>query len=205
MVQTKQEIMNSREKMLAAVKKNQPARLALPDVEQLAPLLYDDLNAQFTEVLQNIGGSVVTVKSLQEISAYIKSHFNESHHLVTTIAGLDGLKEVSPDADPHSMETVALAVMQAVFGVAENGAIWLSEREIQVRVLPFIAQHLAIVLESDKIVPHMHSAYERIGTEKYGFGVFIAGPSKTADIEQSLVLGAHGPMTMTVFLLTGDA
>jgi len=70
-----------------------------------------------------------------------------------------------------------------------------------IRVLPFITQHLAVVLSRKNIVHNMQEAYERIGTVPYGFGVFIAGPSKTADIEQSLVLGAHGPKTMTVFLL----
>lgn len=51
----------------------------------------------------------------------------------------------------------------------------------------------------------MHAAYDRIAALEaaaaYGFSTFIAGPSKTADIEQSLVLGAHGPISLTVFLL----
>jgi len=47
----------------------------------------------------------------------------------------------------------------------------------------------------------MHHAYDRIGDADYGFGLFLAGPSKTADIEQSLVLGAHGSRSMTVFLV----
>ncbi|MNW08326.1 Lactate utilization protein C [compost metagenome] len=49
----------------------------------------------------------------------------------------------------------------------------------------------------------MHEAYQKIADSVYGFGTFIAGPSKTADIEQSLVLGAHGPKNMTVFILAG--
>ena len=69
------------------------------------------------------------------------------------------------------------------------------------RALPFIAENLALVIHKKDIVPHMHAAYERIAEANYGFGTFIAGPSKTADIEQSLVLGAHGPRSMTVFLI----
>jgi len=59
----------------------------------------------------------------------------------------------------------------------------------------------AVIINADAIVPTMHHAYERTSATNYGFGTFIAGPSKTADIEQSLVIGAHGPRSMTVFVI----
>jgi len=86
------------------------------------------------------------------------------------------------------------------FGVAENAAIWFYEEDLALRVLPFITQNLAVVLPEDQIVANMHEAYE-ILTPQTGYGVFIAGPSKTADIEQSLVIGAHGSRSMTVFIV----
>ena len=100
------------------------------------------------------------------------------------------------------MQDVDVAILQARFGVAENGAVWVTEEDIKIRVLPFIPEHLVALLYTKDIVPTMHQAYERIGTEDYSFGAFIAGPSKTADIEQSLVLGAHGPKSMTILLLS---
>ena len=72
------------------------------------------------------------------------------------------------------------------------------------RVLPFIAQHIAVVVNKENVVATMHDAYDKIGDVDYGYAAFIAGPSKTADIEQSLVLGAHGPKTMTVFLINSE-
>ena len=86
-------------------------------------------------------------------------------------------------------------------GVAENAAVWLSESQVVHRAAPFLAQHLALVLSRENIVWNMHQAYERIRIDSEGFGLFVAGPSKTADIEQSLVIGAHGPRSLTVFLL----
>ena len=88
--------------------------------------------------------------------------------------------------------------------VAENGTVWLTEAALGQRIIPFICQHLAVLVEASTIVPTMHEAYSVIGKGDYGFGVFIGGPSKTADIEQSLVLGAHGPLSMTVFIESGS-
>jgi L-lactate dehydrogenase complex protein LldG len=52
-----------------------------------------------------------------------------------------------------------------------------------------------------KIVSTRHHAYQEINTFEEGFGVFLAGPSKTADIEQSQVIGAHGARSLLVYLL----
>jgi L-lactate dehydrogenase complex protein LldG len=96
---------------------------------------------------------------------------------------------------------VELAIIEARFAVAENGAVWLTEDVMGHRILPYIAQHLAVIVSENNILSTMHDAYETIGSEDYGFGGFIGGPSKTADIEQALVLGAHGPLSMTVYLI----
>ena len=101
----------------------------------------------------------------------------------------------------HAFSDLELAIVSASLAVAENGAVWITEDLVQERVLPFIAQHLALIIRPENIVPTMQEAYEQIGNAAYGFGTFIAGPSKTADIEQSLVLGAHGPKSLLVFIM----
>ena len=85
--------------------------------------------------------------------------------------------------------------------VLENGAMWISEKQMSNRLLPFICQHLVIVLSPETIVNTMHEAYQQIDAAANGFGVFIAGPSKTADIEQNLVIGAHGARSLRVYLV----
>ena len=102
---------------------------------------------------------------------------------------------------PHTYDDVELAIIKAHFSVAENGAVWLTEEVMGQRIIPYICQHLAVIVNADSILPTLHEAYEKIGAGDYGFGGFIGGPSKTADIEQALVLGAHGPLTMTVFIM----
>ena len=90
--------------------------------------------------------------------------------------------------------------MEGTFGVAENGAIWVTEKQMGHRVLPFIAEHLVILLDRQSIVVDMHGAYDRINLSQVSYGTFISGPSKTADIEQVLVMGAQGARSHTVIL-----
>lgn len=192
--------MSSREKILAAVKMSQPALQELPDIAAVNAIRFDDAFAQFCTVLKTIGGTVLQVSSMDEVAAYVNNTF-AGKECITTAAGLTGVSMVTADMDPHALQHTELAVINAQFAVAENGAVWVTEQDYIVRVLPFICNHLAVIIDKNNIVNTMHQAYDIIGKTDYGFGVFIAGPSKTADIEQSLVLGAHGPKTMTVFVL----
>lgn len=89
-------------------------------------------------------------------------------------------------------------VADGEFGVAENGAVWVPCQTAEHRAALFLAQHVALVLTAGHLVRDMHEAYARANIAAQAFGVFIAGPSKTADIEQSLVIGAHGPRSLTV-------
>jgi L-lactate dehydrogenase complex protein LldG len=192
--------MSSRDKILAAVKVNQPQATALPD---LGMFQYDSGGAynQFVQTLTNIGGTVVNVKSWDEISTICGNKY-AGQRMVSPIAELNGFERVQRDVDPHALYDIELAVIKAHFGVAENGAVWVTESLMGVRVLPFITQHLAVVIKASDVVPTMNEAYDRIAQiPPYSFASFIAGPSKTADIEQSLVIGAHGPRSMTVFIL----
>jgi len=193
--------MNSREKILEAVLKNQPATTPLPDITIFKGDDNDKIE-KYMNVFKSIGGSAFLVDDINAIKTLINENFDITKRIITTLPELSDTAEVlSASDDPHAFEDVELAVIRAHFGVAENGAIWLTEEIMGQRIVPYICQHLAVVISAESIVPTLHEAYEKIGAGDYGFGGFIGGPSKTADIEQALVLGAHGPLTMTVFIL----
>ncbi|MEO5998639.1 MAG: LUD domain-containing protein [Chitinophagaceae bacterium] len=194
--------MNTREKILEAVLKNQPPAKPLPDISFLKGNEQDPVE-KFKQVFAGIGGKVFTVDSLEAIKDLVRANFDTSKRLITTLPELTGVAELlSPGVDPHSFDDVELALIQASFSVGENGAVWFNETLMGQRIVPYICQHLAAVIYASTIVSTMHEAYEKIGSDQYGFGSFIGGPSKTADIEQALVMGAHGPITMTVFVVT---
>lgn len=191
---------NSRAEILAKVLKNQPEPSLLP-ADLVTVTHYDNPIDNFKTILSNIGGSAVNVPDYQGIQDYIKIHFPDQR-IVSTLPELSAVSEQGwENQDPHSYENVDLAVIRAHFGVAENAALWITEDLMHQRAVPFICQQLAVVINAKDIVETLHDAYVNIADSVYGFGTFIAGPSKTADIEQSLVLGAHGPKGMTVFIL----
>ncbi|BAU55034.1 LutC/YkgG family protein [Mucilaginibacter gotjawali] len=194
--------MSSRDKILAAVAANQPAKVDLPDIDFLNGAAGNHVG-KFTGVLTSIGGKAIEVNTFDDVKAYIKQTTNQGDRVVSTFSEMSDCTELINDYQglPHDLQDIELAVIGADLGVAENGAVWVKGDLLNQRVVPFICQYLAVILKKEKIVATMHDAYEQIGSENYGFSTFIAGPSKTADIEQSLVLGAHGARTMTVFLM----
>ncbi|MGF7039568.1 LutC/YkgG family protein [Mucilaginibacter lappiensis] len=195
----------SREKILAAVKANQFDHAELPDLEILNTLTATegDLVQQYTAIASAGGSFVYEVANFEAIKNILHKEFKPGVKIISGIKELDDYTFAGSVADElaHSFADVELTILRSYLGVAENGALWLTETEMNVRVLPFISQHLAVVISKDDLVPTMSQAYAKIGSVEYGYGAFIAGPSKTADIEQSLVIGAHGPRSLSVFIL----
>ena len=194
--------MNSRDKIFAAVKASQPATTPLPDMHSFERNAAGSLD-KFTTVLKTVGGSVYYVNSYAEVANILHDINGEDKKIISP---LTELREFYNEAILNSthisdLQDIDVFIIKGQFAVAENGAIWVTDKEMHQRVLPFITQHLAIIINAENVVPTMHEAYDQISKTSYGFGTFIAGPSKTADIEQSLVIGAHGPRSMTAFVM----
>lgn len=193
--------MSTREKILEAVLKNQPSTTALPDISMFKGD-NNDLVKKYMDVFKTIGGTAFLVDDIATLKVLINENFDITKRTVTTLPELsESFELISTATNPHTYDDVELAIIRAHFSVAENGAVWLTEEVMGQRIIPYICQHLAVLVNADNILPTLHEAYEKIGAGDYGFGGFIGGPSKTADIEQALVLGAHGPLTMTVFIM----
>lgn len=194
--------MGSREKILNNISRANAKEKPLPELNA-SQGVESNCAVEFVALLERIGGKAVEVKDFAAVGQYVLQQFSPSGRILTVIPELPWFASQLSD-DPHAFENVDLAILKGHFGVAESGAVWITDTLMGDRSIPFISQHLALVINKRDIVPSLHAAYERIDSGPYEYGTFIAGPSKTADIEQSLVLGAHGPKSMVVFLLTNE-
>lgn len=194
--------MSSKALILQKVKQNQPSSISeLPNLTFLGLDTFDKLE-KYKTVLRSIGGDFVEVKDYSAIIDFVKQNYDVKKRMITTLPELAEIAKTDwLNDEPHTLQNVELTLIKAHFGVAENSALWVTDDILGQCVSSFIPQYLAIIVNKKDIVATMHQAYDRIGNQEYGFGTFIAGPSKTADIEQSLVLGAHGARGLMVFIM----
>ncbi|WP_425638043.1 LutC/YkgG family protein [Algoriphagus yeomjeoni] len=186
--------MSSKESILAAIKGLKLEEKPLPDIPDFE--IASDLVDAFSLSLNANKG---TVASKEEIEKLISE--TEFLKIYSASPEFEQYSNCQVPEHPADFADLDLAIIEGQFASAENAAIWLDESNLALRALPFITAHLVIVIRKENILGNMHQAYDRIGLAKSGFGIFIAGPSKTADIEQSLVVGAHGAMSLRVVIL----
>jgi L-lactate dehydrogenase complex protein LldG len=198
---------NSRDAILDSLRQKAPPVSPLPEAP--TAITYSDPERQFAEAFGSVGGKFVRVASLAEVNTELGKL--ESYSQARKIASLIpevGKANVDLAAlkDPHELEGIDTAIIAGEFGVAENGAVWVPGSALgRHRAIFVVTQHLVLVVRAGQIVHNMQQAYDRIRFERPGFGIFISGPSKTADIEQALVIGAHGARSCTLFLVTSQA
>lgn len=194
--------MSSREDILQNIRRNTRVRYEKPDLSTLEKeaITYADRVAQFCKTVGEVGGHVIEVKPGQDVNVLIHELYPDAKRIASN------LKEITcatfhPDdvASSAELDGTDLAVVRGRVGVCENGAVWI-EQDVEQRAVYFISEALILLLDRKNLVNNMHEAYQEIDTGEYGYGVFISGPSKTADIEQALVLGAHGARELTVLL-----
>ncbi|GIW96933.1 MAG: hypothetical protein KatS3mg111_0266 [Pirellulaceae bacterium] len=175
----------------------------LPEVISGEWIRYEDPVMQFTQAVEAVGASCVSVQHPSEIAKHLEGHeiWRNATKVFSQVPEVPGNVDLAAIDAPHALDDLDFVVYRGQFGVAENGAVWVSDQDLRHRVVFFITQFLVLVVSRDQIVHHMHEAYARLQLPRPGFGLFLAGPSKTADIEQSLVVGAHGCKQLQVFIV----
>ena len=193
---------SSREKILQAISAAKPSQDLAEEMQVFSSTRPSGFVNDFISTVQSIGGQLIRVKNMDLPRQDLIKSGEAGKRVENRVPGLADINSsVEESKDAVVMADIEKVFVKTTMGVAENGAIWLSEADMGSRLLPFICQHLVVLLEEKDILSTMHDAYEKISGISSGYHVFIAGPSKTADIEQSLVIGAHGPRSLLIYLI----
>ena len=191
--------MSSRDDILAQVRGNQPPAVALPAM----PAFAVDAGSRadgFKSALVRMGGKLASAPADDDLDALVRKLFPDAKTVCSATAEVQGNRALGRVKEPAELDDVDVGVVRAAFGVAETGSVWLTEEELEVNALAFLAQHLVVLLDPERIVGNMHDAYRDRGRFEARYGVFMTGPSATADIEGVLIHGAQGIRSLTVVL-----
>ncbi len=194
--------MNSRDVILASIRSNLPKLdrplPAVPKFEENAPA---DLVEAFGKTLTRMGGRMVTPDPPNDMRATVRGLLEDSRLVCSAAPEIEGELDLAAIADPRALADVDHAVVRACCGVAETGSVLLTDVDLKVNALAYLAQHLIVLLDPADIVVNIHSAYARPEFRERRYAVFHSGPSATADIEGVLILGAQGVRSLSVLLV----
>jgi L-lactate dehydrogenase complex protein LldG len=192
---------DSRERILANIRANIPPTAVVHPTIPVFHTSETDLKGAFERHLTYAGGTAHQIASRQEAEAKMASLHPTAQVICSAIPEIQGTRRAESVRDPHELADVDVGVVRAQFGIAENGAVWLTQEDLVVTSLGFLSQHLVVFLDPAAIVADMHEAYARVRLNDTAYGCFMMGPSATGDIEATMVHGAQGARSVNVFFL----
>ena len=193
--------MASKEDILKKYRSNIREQFDMPDLSDIQAVTYPDPLMQFTNMTKSVGGNVIEVEEGKDVNKLIRELFPDAIEIASNLPEITIATRNPDEVDCASdLNGTDVGVIRGKFGVAENACVWIPQT-MKEKAVCFISENLIILLPKSQIVNNMHEAYRRIEFNDYGYGTFISGPSKTADIAQVLVMGAQAARSATVLLL----
>ncbi len=193
--------MSNKEDILKKFRANVREKFDMPDLSDIKAVTYPEPLVQFMKMSESVGGQVLEIDEGRDINVLIRELFPDAKEIASNLPEIT-IATRNPDTvgRARDLNGTDVGIIRGKFGVAENGCIWIPQ-EMKEKAVCFISENLIILLPKSQIVNNMHEAYKRIEFNDYGYGTFISGPSKTADIAQVLVMGAQAARSVTVFLM----
>ena len=195
--------MSNKDDILKRYRANVREKYDMPDLSDIKAITYPNPLVQFVKMTEMVGGQVIEVDPGRDVNVLIRELFPEAKEIASNLPEIT-IATRNPDTvgRARDLNGTDVGIIRGKFGVAENACIWIPQTRKE-KAVCFISENLIILLPKSQIVNNMHEAYKRIEFDKEydGYGTFISGPSKTADIAQVLVMGAQAARSATVLLL----
>ena len=202
--------MANKDDILKKYRANVREKFDMPDLSDIKAITYPDPLVQFIKMTESVGGHVIEVKEGQDVNQLVKGLYPDAKEIASNLPEIT-IATRNPDevGRARDLNGTDVGVIRGSFGVAENACVWIPQ-QMKEKAVCFISENLVILLDKKQIVNNMHEAYARLSKregcgadqfDEYGYGSFISGPSKTADIAQVLVMGAQAARSATVLLL----
>jgi L-lactate dehydrogenase complex protein LldG len=192
---------NSREHILSAIRANIPREPVEHPKIPAFTRADTNLKSTFEKHLEGAGGAAHDIGDRVEAQAKLASLHPTARVICSAVPEIPGTRRADSIRDPHELADVDVGVVRAQFGVAESGAVWLTQEDLTVDGLGFLSQHLVVLLDPEQIVQNMHEAYARVRLDQTAYGCFMMGPSATGDIEATMVRGAQEVRSLSLFFL----
>ena len=195
--------MSNKDDILKRYRANVREKFDMPDLSDIKAITYPDPLVQYITMTESVGGHVIEVKEGQDINKLIKDLYPDAKEIASNLPEIT-IATRNPDevGRARDLNGTDVGIIRGKFGVSENACVWIPQT-MKEKAICFISENLVILLPKSQIVNNMHEAYKRIEFDKTydGYGTFISGPSKTADIAQVLVMGAQAARSATILLL----
>ena len=193
--------MSSKEDILKKYRANIREQFDMPDLSDIAAITYSNPLLQFINMTRSVGGNAIEVEKGRDVNELIRELYPDAKEIASNLPEIT-IATRNPDdvGRARDLNGTDVGVIRGEFGVAENACVWIPQT-MKEKAVMFISENLVILLDKKQIVHNMHEAYKRISFNNSGYGTFIRGPSKTADIAQVLVMGAQAARSATVLLL----
>lgn len=195
--------MSNKEDILKKYRANVREKFDMPDLSDIKAITYPEPLVQFVKMSEMVGGQVIEVDPGRDVNVLIRELFPDAKQIASNLPEIT-IATRNPDdvGRARDLNGTDVGIIRGEFGVAENACIWIPQT-MKEKAVMFISENLVILLPKSQIVNNMHEAYRRIQfNDTYdGYGTFISGPSKTADIAQVLVMGAQAARSATILLM----
>jgi L-lactate dehydrogenase complex protein LldG len=190
---------SSRDDVLASIRANRPkVSRPAPDVPLFDADRPASLLAKFKEGLERMGGLFLDPPAGGDVLAPVRAKIAGAKVVCSTVPEIAGNRDIATVHAPQELADVDFGIVRAAFAVAETGSVLLSDSELHVNALAYLAQHLIVLLDPADIVVNIHHAYQRPEFRSRRYACFHTGPSATADIEGVLIHGAQGVRSLSV-------